>query len=258
MNKKLLLACALLLPLSGCVTETTTIGDKSQRTSDDIDTKTAAATRLKLGLGYLQKGQMSQAKMNLEKAAEFDPNDPDVMLGMVYYYQRVGNRKMAEEGYKDILSRYSDNADAMNNYGVFLCGLGRYQDAEKQFLQAVEVPKYTRLDDTYENAATCSYKAGNKTKAASYLDKALDYSPLSSNLLLEASSLALEMGNTAKASSYLQRYEQAGRVSAQALWLKLQLADRNGELATVQKIGAELVKTYPTSEQAKRYLKNDY
>ena len=257
MNKNLLLACALLLPLTGCVTETTLVGDKSQR-SGNIDTQSAAATRLKLGLGYLEKGEMAQAKMNLEKAEEFDPNNPEILLAKIYYYQKVGDTKQAEQGYKDMLSRYPGNADALNNYGVFLCGNARYAEADKFFMQAVQVPNYNRMDDTYENAATCAYKAGKKSQAVDYLDKALGYSPLSGKLLLVAATLAMDMGNTTKAAYYMQRYGQTGRASAQSLWLQLELADRNGELAQVQKIGAELVKLFPTSAQAKRYLNNDY
>lgn len=59
--------------------------------------------------------------------------NPEILLAEIYYYQKVGDTKQAEQGYKDMLSRYPGNADALNNYGVFLCGNARYAEADRIF-----------------------------------------------------------------------------------------------------------------------------
>ncbi|MGL4207544.1 MAG: type IV pilus biogenesis/stability protein PilW [Aeromonadaceae bacterium] len=258
MNKSILIAWALLMALPGCVTETTLVGKNSDRTEGNIDTQTAAKTRLNLAMGYLSKGEMAQAKFNLDKASEFDPSNPDILLTRAYYFQKVGDNVSAERSYKEALAQYPNNADAMNNFGVFLCSNKRYAEADSQFMRAVEQPDYIRMDDTYENAASCAAQSGDKAKAARYFDIALGYSPLNAKLLLEAAELALSTNNTAKAAEYMQRFSQGGHDSAQSLWLKLELAQAQGELAQLHKYGNDLVQQFPQSAQAKRYLNNDY
>ena len=73
-------------------------------------------------------------------------------IGFAYFYQQVSDFKAAEENYKKALAMDPTNADAMNNYGAFLCNRGRFDEAEKAFLQAVSQPDYIKIADTYENA----------------------------------------------------------------------------------------------------------
>ena len=256
MKKSTLFVWALLLVLPGCVTETTFVGKDTVRS--EMDRKTAAKTRLNLGLGYLNKGDMTQAKFNLERAYSFDPSNPEISLAKAYYYQKVGDMKSAEESYRALISLDSSNPDAYNNYGVFLCSQKRYAEADDSFHKALEQPDYIRMDDTYENAAFCSLKSGNKSKAAEYYDLAIGYRPNRGKLLLEAAELAINMNQPDKAAAYLQRYSKGGKDSARSLWLKLELAQSTGELAQLHKYGSELVQQFPRSDQAKRYLNNDY
>jgi len=256
MKKSILFVAALLLGLPGCVTETTFVGKDTVRS--DVDRQTVAKTRLNLGMGYLDKGDMTQAKFNLEKAYQFDPHNPDIHLAKAYYYQKVGDDKSAEASYLSLIALNDENPDAHNNYGVFLCGQKRYAEADAHFQLALAQPEYIRMDDTYENGAVCAIQAGNKAKAAEYYDLALGYSPSRGKLLLEAATLALSMNNPGKAAGYLQRYSKGGRNTPQSLWLHLELAQTQGELAQLHKFGNELVQQFPKSDQAKRYLNNDY
>ena len=125
-------------------------------------------------------------------------------------------------------------------------------------MKAVAQPDYIRMDDTYENAAFCALQSGDKTKAAKYYDLAIGYRPNRGNLLLDAAELAIQMDNPDKAARYLQRYGKGGKDSARSLWLKIELAQNKGELAQLHKYGNDLVQQFPQSDQAKRYLNNDY
>ena len=68
MKRHLLLLWTAMISLSGCVTETTIIGKNSEQQENYIDGAAAAKTRIELGMGYLNKGQMAPAKYNFEKA----------------------------------------------------------------------------------------------------------------------------------------------------------------------------------------------
>lgn len=254
--KRLFLVSALMAALGGCVTETSYIGKDGVR--EGVDRQTAAKTRLSLGLRYLNKGDMTQAKVNLERAAEFDPDNPDIPLARAYYFQKVGDMKSAEASYQTLLSKNPNSADGHNNYGAFLCAQKRYADADSHFQKALAQPNYVRMDDTYENMALCAVQSGHLQKAAQYYDLALGYSPMRGNLLLSAAELALKQNDSAKATGYMQRYNQSSKPNAQSLWLNVELAQQRGELAQLHKYGRELVQQFPKSDQAKRYLNNDY
>lgn len=259
MKASILLAWAVLFLLPGCVTETTYVGKNSERMVHGLDKQAAAKSRLELGLGYLRKGSMSQAKYNLDRAQALDPSNTDVYLAQAYYFQQVGDPVAAEESYRQLLALDGRNADGHNNYGVFLCERGNYGGAEQHFQAALAEPGYTKMADTYENAAVCALKAGNKLKAVEYYRRAFGYNPGSTRILLSLAALQLDTGKTADTEATMARYGQMGaKESAQSLWLRLRLAKAMDQLAQLHKLGGELVRQFPHSDQAKRYLNNDY
>ncbi len=258
MKNKFFIAWALVALLSGCVTETTYIGKNSERTEQAVDRAAASRTRVDLGLGYLRKGDPVQAKYNFDKALQFDPRNPQAYLAQAYYFQQVGDLKSAEQSYRRLLELDSSNADAHNNYGVFLCGQRRYAEAEQAFLKALAQPAYVRLDDTYENAAYCAGLAGDKAKAKRYYELAIGYNPRKPKALLALAALALDDAKPAEARRVLSQYRTLAGDNADSLWLQLRLAQQQGELAQVHLYGGKLVRQFPNSDKAKRYLANDY
>ncbi len=258
MKRHLPLIWTALIVLSGCVTETTIIGKNSERQENSIDSANASKTRIELGMGYLNKGQMAPAKFNFEKAIELSPNSADAYLAMAYYYQMVGDKNSAETTYKKLLSGHGNNPDVLNNYGAFLCRNGNYADADEMFMRAVAQPHYLKMDDSYENAGICALQAGQKTKAIEYYRKALSYNPNKSKLLLGLAQITLEDHKAAEAESWLNAYRKKAGDSAQSLWLSLRAAQALGKIAETHVYGQALVQQFPSSIQAKRYQNNEY
>jgi len=258
MKNKFFIAWTLGILLSGCVSETTYIGKHSERTEQPIDRSSASRTRVDLGLGYLRKGDMVQAKYNLEKALQFDERNPDAHLALAYYFQQVGDLKSAEQSYRRLFALVGDHADGLNNYGVFLCGQKRYAEAEQAFLKALAQPTYVRMDDTYENAGYCAGLAGDKAKAKRYYQLAIGYNPRKPKALLELAALALDGGEPDEAGRALSQYQAVAEENADSLWLRIRLAQTQGQLAQVHLYGGKLVRLFPNSDKAKRYLTNDY
>ena len=66
-----------VLFISACVTSETIVTTKNTGAAikTQFDPQSAADTRVKLALRYLRKDEMQQAKENLEKALEYQPND---------------------------------------------------------------------------------------------------------------------------------------------------------------------------------------
>jgi type IV pilus assembly protein PilF len=134
---------------------------------------------------------------------------------------------------------------------------GRFDEAEKAFLQAVSQPDYVKIADTYENAALCSMQNHRNDKAGEYYRLALGYNPRNPRLLLDMAELSMKDGKLPDVQSYLALCRR-GRENEESLWLRLRLAQAMDKPALLHQFGTELVRQYPTSQQAKRCLANDY
>ena len=251
----LLTAISMTL-LSGCVTQSFENNEpivKNQANRDEM-----AATRISLGLGYLKMGDMSQAKLNLEKAKKFSPNLVQVHTAFAHYYETVDEGKLAIESFEQALSIKADSADTLNNYGVFLCRQDKVAAAEVQFLKAIAVPSYLLVSESYENLASCYLKNDNFEKAEMYLNKSIYHSPNRSSTLFQMVRLQYAMGNYKKGKLYLQKFERSTqRFTADSLSLAYKLYWKLGQRRTAKNYANMLVRMYPQSWEGKQYLLNE-
>jgi type IV pilus assembly protein PilF len=257
-NKRVIFTALSLLPilLSGCVTQNYENDDtpvvQNQSNRDDM-----AATRVSLGLGYLKMGNMPQAKQNLEKAKKFAPDMVQVYTAFAHYYETVGEHEQTIESYEEALSIKSDDADTLNNYGVYLCRQDQTDKAEEQLLKAISVPSYILVAKSYENLSSCFLKKDNFDKAEMYLNKAILHSPSSSSTLLQMVRLQYAMGDYEQAKLVKQRFEKVTRrFSSQSLALAYKVHFKLGQRKTAQNYGAMLVKMYPQSWESQQYILN--
>ena len=245
-----------MMLLSGCVTQSFENNEpivKNQANRDEM-----AVTRISLGLGYLKMGDMSQAKLNLEKAKRFSPNLVQVHTAFAHYYETVGEVALASESFEQALSIKADSADTLNNYGVFLCRQGNVAAAEVQFLKAIAVPSYLLVSESYENLASCYLQNDNFEKAEMYLNKSIYHSPNRSGTLFQMVRLQYAMGNYKDAKLFLQKFERSTqRFTANSLSLAYKLYWKLGQRRTARNYANMLVRMYPQSWEAKQYLLNE-
>jgi type IV pilus assembly protein PilF len=251
----ILLIAVSLTMLSGCVTQSFENNEpivKNQANRDEM-----AATRVSLGLGYLRMGNMSQAKLNLEKAKKFSPNLVQVHTAFAHYYETVGENKLAIASFEQALSIKADSADTLNNYGVFLCRQGQVEAAEVQFLKAIAVPSYLLVSQSYENLASCYLQSDDYEKAEMYLNKAVFHSPNRTTTLLQMVRLQYVLGDYKESKRFLQRFERnTQRFTADSLALAYKIYRKLGQRRTASNYGNMLVKMYPNSWEGKQYLLN--
>ena len=89
------------LLISACVSsETTTTLNNPNGLKVEFNAEAAAETRIKLALLYFENKQIQQAKENLDKALQYQPNNANVFRIFAYYYQQVNDNNKAEEYYK--------------------------------------------------------------------------------------------------------------------------------------------------------------
>jgi len=238
------------LALSGCVTESSYNGSNKPVVKNKINNAGAARTRIALALQYLKTGNNSQAKYNLERAAEFAPNLPEVHYSMAYYYQQVGENPLADRAYQKALDIKPDDPNTLNNYGVFLCGIDEYDRATDQFLKAIEIPTYIRVAESYENLALCAIEFDDFENAETYFKQALNHSSQRTSTLISLAALFYAKSDLYKANDILKKHDDTGRVSSRALMLSYLVKNRMGRIEEAEKVASTLLQTYSTSKEA--------
>ena len=247
--------CLVFILLSGCVTQSFEDNEPVVKTQANRDEM--AATRISLGLGYLKMGNMSQAKLNLEKAKRFSPKLVQVHTAFAHFYETVGENSLAIASFEAALAIKADSADTLNNYGVFLCRQNQVDAAEEQFLKAIAVPTYLLVAQSYENLASCYLQNDNFEKAEMYLNKTIAHSPNRTQPLLQMVRLKYAMGNFKQARVYLQKFDRnTQRFSADSLALSYKVYRKLGQRRTANNYGNMLVKMYPQSWEGKQFLLN--
>jgi type IV pilus assembly protein PilF len=251
------IVAVLALALSACVTQEFSNDEtpvvKNQANRDDM-----AATRISLGLGYLKMGNMAQAKQNLEKAKQFSPNMVQVYTAFAHYYETVGESELTIASFEKALALKSDDADTLNNYGVYLCRQGETEAAEKQFLKAISVPSYLLVAKSYENLSSCFLQKNDFVKAEVYLHKAIMHSPGNSGTIFQMVRLQYAMGEFAQAKVFEQRFEKVTRrITPQSLALAYKVYWKLDQRRIAKNYGTMLVKMYPQSWESQQYLLNE-
>ncbi|OCG30999.1 hypothetical protein A9G34_04670 [Gilliamella sp. Choc4-2] len=156
----ILLAYFAILTLFGC----------QMKNNEEFDPEVAALARMRLGLGYLAKADESEenikaAHYNFKLAAQYSPNNPQVMLAMAMFDQHVGEFQEAEQIYKRITLMEPGNALYHVHYGSFLCGRDRYQKAKQQFEQSIALDHHHWKADTYEQYGYCAIQNDDQETA---------------------------------------------------------------------------------------------
>lgn len=258
MQIKLVVASVFCLTLiGGCVSESTIV-DTDRVGKPRTDMKEAARTRMSLGLNYLQRGDTSQAKYNLEKAKQLAPDLSDVDNALAYYFQQVGELEQAEDAYRASLRKDSNNADTYNNFGSFLCQINKYAEAEELLKAAIKRPGYIRVADSYENLAFCALAQKDYLRYHQFLRQSLQHNSNRTSSLYNMAVIEYAMGNLAEAKKWQGRLHQMGQVSPEATLIRYLVAYQSGDVVEQQTAEKFLLSVYPGSNEAAMLLSSDF
>lgn len=246
----LLVITTSTLLLTGCITENSYNGSNKPVVENAVNNVGAARTRIALALQYLETGNNSQAKYNLERASEFAPNLPEAHYSFAYYYQQVGENALADKSYQKAIKINPNDPNTRNNYGVFLCGINEYDRATDQFFKAIAIPSYIRVAESYENLALCAIEFNDFENAESYLQSAIKHSPQRASSIINLAALYYAKSDLHKAERLIKRYESTGKVSSRSLLLEYLIDQRMGHVENAEITAAIILRTYPTSNEA--------
>ena len=213
-----------------------------------------ADTNLRLGLGYLQRGQLDAALEKLQKAVATMPDYAEAQSSLALVYVQLDNNEKAEIHYQRALELSPKDGSILNNYAVFLCGSGRPAEAEAYFLKAIQSRNYHTPAQALENLGVCAMQIPDMAKAESYLRKALQIDPKLPRALLQMARISLEKKNAMSGRAYLQRYQEVSPLGADGLWLGIQVERELGDTATAQDYENRLRRHFPDSKELQLLL----
>lgn len=212
----LLTACAL----TACVQSYSGYTPKKNNAS-------ASNANLELGMSLLEKGNVDLAKSRLLSALKEDPNSSASWYAMAYFYEATGNEQLANQYYQKSIQVDPQNPMAHNNYGTYLCRHGKFEEAIKQFMTAVNQPDYIDTAQAYENAGLCSLLIPNDQWAMNYFQRALENKPSLPTSNLELAKLYYRQGNKRMAQYYLAEFNKLSKPTTEST----KLADELGPSA---------------------------
>lgn len=247
----------IIAALAGCSSKSyvETSEGLSEKT---VDLAAAAKSRLTLALKYVEIENYQEAKINLDKASSYEPDNAEIYLAYAYYYQKVKENVHAEKAYRRALELAPNDGNINNNYGVFLCSEKRFDEAEKQFITAISAPFYNEIANSYENAGQCALEQGNKDQALKYLQSSLAHAPQNLDVRLTLAELNYELANYKLAKQQLMKYESVAKATARSLWLGFNIANKQDNSAAAEVYSRQLLAQFPLAIQTKKYITNDY
>ncbi len=213
----------------------------------------AAKVNAELGMGYMQQGDYEVAMGKLKRALRYDSKSASANHYIAELYRRLEKSEDADRHFKMAIKHSVNNSALFNNYGVYLCGEGRVDEARVQFNKVLKNPVYRFPELVYENMGLCMLQNKRIKEAEADLRKALSINPKLQKSLFELAKISLQRNRLFSARAFINRYVENSEPSAESLWLGIEIEKKLKDHQAVKRYGAQLIKKFPISEEAEKY-----
>ena len=260
--RQTLCRCGLLLAL--VLATLPALAQKSEPPPDVLasgvpkDIYTRAKVHTELGSMYFQNGNLIVALEELTIAISINPNYAQAYStrGLVLYY--IKELASAEKDFQRALDLDAKDPEINNNYGWFLCQIGKEKDSIAYFERAIRNPLYQTPETAYLNAGACYIKLGDLVSAEDYVRKNLRFSRDNPQALFQLAKISYLRGNYDAAREYLKKVVRQIDPDAETLWLSLRVEHRLGERSAESSLIAQLRRKYPDSPEYQEFLKGNF
>jgi cytochrome c-type biogenesis protein CcmH/NrfG len=186
-----------------------------------------------LGMAYLQKDDVGNAKQSYETASRLNPRDPGAQLALATVSSRLGqpaqakqyrekfeqlrarefqSRQQSRRGYDDVAAMRKDLATIYANAGRIYHAGQNPREAERIWQRAAAVdPKGV---SSRQALARLYRRSGRTAEAAGMLEQLAEIEPADASYLIEIGNLRIELGQPDKAEAALRQACQRAPKSA--------------------------------------------
>lgn len=130
---------------------------------------------LHLGVFYFERGDIATSVRYLEKASAVRGDQAELLFILANAYKTLNDGTKSEKYFKGALSLEPDNFEYLHNYGLFLHGAQRIDEAAQVLERAVKLrpDNYELLNDV----GVLYYLQRNHGKAINFLKQAIEVNP---------------------------------------------------------------------------------
>lgn len=236
-----------LMLLGGCVS------DGKGKANRPVDKAKSLELHIKLAQGYIDRGNRESARHHLRKATEIDRNSPEATETLARLYQLEGEPKLAEETFKKAIKGKKNFTLARNNFGVFLFGAKRYEEALEEFELAAADLEYTDRASALVNVGRTALLLGKNERAKAALEHAAVLDRGMADAHIELADINFQNQDYAAAKNHLDRYQALGQVTPRSLLLGIRLERVFGNKDKEASYVLMLKNRYPYSREYLEY-----
>jgi type IV pilus assembly protein PilF len=220
------------------------------------DPISASVANADLGAKYLETGDLKKARTKLEKALATNDENAKANFYYAILLSKVNQPELANPYFLKATKLAPEETHYNETFGVFLCRLGDYKEANEQFTKSASNPFNQTVEYAYNNAGSCAMSLGRIEDAEDNIRKALRANPRFTPALLNMVEVLLEQDKYEIADAYYLRYLKYGEHNADSLWLGIQLKRYLGDRIAMDQYGLRLKSDYPQSRETLLYLES--
>jgi type IV pilus assembly protein PilF len=222
------------------------------------DVHTRAKLHTELGSLYFQDGNWTVALEELTFAIAINPNYAQAYSTRALVLYSIKELESAEKDFQKALNLDDRDPEINNNYGWFLCQIGKEKDSIAYFQRAIKNVLYQTPESAYLNAGTCYAKMGELALADEYVRKNLRFSPDNPQGLFQLANISYKRGNYDAAREHLKKALRFSNPGAEALWLSLRIERRLGDRLAEANYSNQLRLKFPDSPEYQEFLKGNF
>jgi type IV pilus assembly protein PilF len=213
------------------------------------DARVRAKAHTDLGMLYYQGAKIGVALEEARTAVSADPGYAPAhnLMGLLHMYLK--ETQLADAAFQRSLSLAPNDPETNNNYGWFLCTIGREKDGIEHFLTAIKDPLYATPTKPYTNAGLCSLQLKDDRAAADYFRKAVTADRSNTEALYQLASLSYKRGDFHDAHRYIAAVHELMEPNAESLWLALLIERKLGNREAEAKYANQLRRNFAGSKE---------
>lgn len=221
-----------------------------------IDESKVLVNQINLGMKYLGIGDREGARIHFQKALKIDKKSAEAVNGMALVYQMEGELELAEEAFKRSLTLLNPFPMGNNNYGSFLYGQQRYEDAYQQFSIASSAVGYRNRAGALTNLGRTALKLQRPEKALASFEHAIKLDPRQSLALIELAELQFDQQNYSVSKKNLDQFGRVSNPTPRSLWLGIRIERVFGNKDKEASYALALKNLHPYSKEYLNYKKS--
>ena len=249
----MLLAAATVVACTTTRETTVKVGEAKDlvTASDEPDAQKRARARMELASAYFSRGQTTTALDQVKQAISADPTYGQAFNLRGLIYASLGEEALSLESFQRALQLNPRDADAMHNYGFYLCRLKRYDEAAALFDRALAVAQYQGAARTLLAQGVCQAYAGKLAESEASLLRANELDPGNPVTLTNLAEVLYRRGDYERARFHIRRVNAQSAVSnAQTLWLAARIEHKIGNEQGALDFAKQLRNRFPDSREA--------